>query len=235
MALAARLRSNDDDLDVPQVADDPDYARAAAVLTAFVEHAEGLRQERRRLQLEGHFQNRPARDNSPADQGLLAQLIALRSLPPLSPTPTPAPASASPAILAGLAVLAGEPVVPKPGLQEQVQLVDRQLAVLSDACRAQQEIVDAIRDEVSARYAKQIKPRWDAIVLSMYRDAQQLARSTAEFRDLRAKIVRAGITGNSVVLRAPNVRTPLVLGSETDWGSEISTWRRLLESWGLLK
>jgi hypothetical protein len=108
------------------------------------------------------------------------------------------------------------------------------IGVLDEAVRAQLEVVETIREEVSARYAKQLKPEWDRHVLAMYRSAQTLSASTTRFRQFRYEIIQAGIVGNSQVLRAPNVRAPLQLGAESDFGSEISSWRRLLEQWGLL-
>ena len=70
------------------------------------------------------------------------------------------------------------------------------------------------------------------MVLEMYRDAQQLSRTTTKFRTFRAHLMEKGI--RTATLRSVNVISPLQLGAEEDWQSEISHWRRTLESWGLL-
>jgi hypothetical protein len=182
--------------------------------------------------LEARFLGRDPNDDGPALQELRARLTALRALPPLRPQQAAAPDAPSAAVLAGVAVLNGEPVTAAPSRAAQVAAIDQATAVLGDAHREQMQVCAAILDELTVKYARQLLPAWNGLVLSMYRDAQALSRSTTRFREFRAAVMQKNI--RTELLRAPNVALPLTLGAEEDWQSEISGWRRTLESWGLL-
>jgi hypothetical protein len=233
MAMLRALRAVDDPADtIPNPLDDPAYAAAMQLLSAFNARYDRLGQEKLRFHYEQHFQARLGREDSYSDQPLRAQLAALRALPPLEPTPVASPASPSPAIARGLAVLAGEKVDVAPSIAARIAECDRQLEVLSPAISAQTEICQSILGEITVRFAKQLLPAWNALVLQMFRDAQALSQSTQRFREFRAAIMARGIHTDR--LRNVNVASPLQLGSETDANSEITFWRRTLEDWGVL-
>jgi hypothetical protein len=235
MALLNRTKSANnptDDARIPDPRDDPDYAAAAALLASFNARYDGLEQEKQKLDLEARFAGRSARDDGPALRELRARLAALRALPPLKPMQAAAPAATSPAIAAGIALLQGQPVAPAPSYAAQITAIDAQLSVLSSAIRDQSEVCDGLLREQIEVCAKQVLPRWNSMVIEMYRDAQQLSRSTTRFRAFRAQIVARGICTET--LKSPNVVSPLQLGAEDDFRSEISRWREILAAWGLL-
>jgi hypothetical protein len=93
---------------------------------------------------------------------------------------------------------------------------------------------DRIAGDLSFRYSTELRPAWDRLQIEMYRAAQELVRSAARVRAFRTEMIAAGITPASQVIRMPPIRAPLFLGSESDWDSEISGWRRQLEAWNLL-
>jgi hypothetical protein len=95
-------------------------------------------------------------------------------------------------------------------------------------------IVAEIAAELTLEYSLRLRPAWNALQLELYRAAQELARTTRRVRELRASIVAAGIGSRSDVLAMPGVRSPLILGDESDWHSEIAQWRRILEQIGIL-
>jgi hypothetical protein len=235
MAMTLRaLRAVDDPADtIPDPFSDPEYAAAMQLLSAFNARYDRLGQEKLRLHYEQHFQARPfGKPDSYSDQPLRARLAALSALPPLEPTPVASPASPSPAIARGLAVLAGEKVDVAPSIGARIAECDRQLEVLSPAISAQTEICQSILGEITVRFAKQLLPAWNALVLQMFRDAQALSQSTQRFREYRASVMARGIHTDR--LRNVNVASPLQLGAETDPNSEITFWRRTLEDWGVL-
>jgi hypothetical protein len=228
MALP-RLRAIDDPADaIPDPLDDPAYAAATELLTKFNERWHRLDQERLRLHYEIYFSNRTAADNN-TDKMLREKLAGLRALPPLQPTPTAAPSASSKAIADAIAVLEGQKVEPS---APQAVEVERQLAALRPGINEQTEVCEAILAELTVKYAKQLLPARNERVLAMFRAAQELSRARQRFREFRAAIVQKNIrTG---LLRNVNVASPLQLGSEADWNSEISHWRRTLEEWHLL-
>ncbi len=232
----ALLRKNDtadlSDAAIPDPAVDPDYSRALELLSAFNQRYDRLEKEKQRLRLEAHFAGRSAEKDDYTNGQLRIRLSALRAEPPLKPELTAAPAAPSPAITRGLAVLAGETITPAPSYAAQVADLDRQLAILDPAIREQTEVCSALLGDLSVEYARRLLPAWNAKVLAVFRAAQELSRATTQFREYRAAVMARNI--KTELLRAPNVVSPLQLGSETDWNSEISHWRRTLESWNVL-
>jgi hypothetical protein len=235
MALLSRNKPADnltDEARIPDPRDDPDYARALDLLTAFNRRFDRLEKEKQRLSLEVHFVGRSTDKDSSNDAQLRLKLKALRAEPPLKPMQPDAPAAPSTAIAAGIKVLQGEPVTRAPGYTAQISDIDGQLAVLGAALREQTEICDELLGRQIEICAMQVLPRWNSMVLEMYRDAQTLSRTTSKFRTFRAHVMEKGI--RTETLRNVNVISPLQLGAEEDWQSEISHWRRTLEAWGLL-
>ena len=209
---------------IPDPADDPGYASAMDLLATFNRRYGRLGKEKQRLDLEIHFADRPRDKDGYTDQELRTRLDALRALPPLEPTPAASPASPSPAIARGLAVLAGEKVAVAPSFAARIAECERQQAALSPAIAEQTHVCSAILGELTVRYAKQLLPTWNSLVVQMYRDAQALSRSTTRFREFRAAVMQKNI--RTELLRNVNVVSPLQLGAEADWDSEISRWRR---------
>ena len=156
-------------------------------------------------------------------------------LPPQADAPPADRVEQPAAVSAGLRLLAGETITPPPDRIERRQELDRELEILDAAIREQQEVRDGIAAQLTVEYAKLVQPRWNEIQLEMYRAAQELARTARRVRDFRAAIVAAGIGSASTILSIPNVRAPLILGDESHYDSEISGWRRTLESMGVIK
>jgi hypothetical protein len=133
-----------------------------------------------------------------------------------------------------MALLAGGIVPKQMDHAAAIADLDRQIIAMHDAVIAQTEVVYEIDAQITLELATDLKPAWDALQLRWYRSAQDFASVTREVRDLRARITAAGIGARSDVLAMPNVRSPLLLGDESAWDSEISGWRRTLERLGVL-
>ena len=238
MALLSRTKTQQtDDEAVPRLHDDPRIQPAQALLTTFNERYEYVKRRRLQLDYEAHFGNRPEGDDrNETDKLLRSRLRLLRAELPPQADARPAGGGEQPAaISAAIRLLAGETITPPPDRAERRQELDRELEILDAAIREQQEIRDGIAADLTVEYAKLVQPRWNEIQLEMYRAAQELARSARRVREFRAAIVAAGIGSASTILSTPNVRAPLILGDESQWDSEISGWRRTLESMGVLK
>jgi hypothetical protein len=227
-----RLRAVPQEDPIRNVNDDPRMRGPLELLGAFEQRYELLKRARLRLTYENHFAGRLAADDSEQDRPLRSKLLELQGDPPLQRSPPRELPAASEAIRRGMLVLAGEPVETAPTIAGQITEIDRQLVVLGAAITEQRENVDEKLAEVAAEYGRELLPVWNAAVLEMYRAAQELSRSTTRFRELRARCIHAGI--RTEILRAPNVSAPLVLGDESDNTSQLSFWRKTLESWGIV-
>lgn len=222
-------------IDVPDLRADPRYIAAASLLAEFRARHERLEQERIRLAIEHQLRGKAPDEKSPADAQLRDRLAVLQALPPLPVAAAPGAAHAGDRIAKGKAILNGETVAAPADHSGKMAEIDRQLEAIREAIFEQSEVVNEIVGQITLEIATDLKPQWDALQLQWYRSAQEFARVTAQVHDLRARIVAAGILSRSDVLAMPAVRSPLILGSETSYDSEISHWRRILETLGILR
>jgi hypothetical protein len=209
------------------------------LLAAFHARLARINAGREALGYEAHFERRgDPREDSDQDRFLRERWRTLQKAseepePLTRPPPDKAPAPSA-AIAAGLKVLDGEPVVTRPDRAARLAELDRLATILGDAIREQTDIQSEISGRLSRRYCERLLPTWNAAQLAMYRAAQELARTAELLRDLRWRMTDAGIQPPSDLIKMPPVRAPLLLGREADFDSEISGWRRMLESWGVL-
>lgn len=226
---------------IPRIYDDPAYAEAVALLTAFQRRLAAIERDRMIITYELDFAGRQAEPASTTDSMLRARWAALvaeaaaEGSAPVAPAAAAKAPAPSAAIAAAQALLAGEPVPVAPDHRARMVQIDRDHTLIRAAIFEQAEIVDQIAAELTFQYAKQLQPAWNALQLEMYRAAQELSRSTARVRAFRSAITAAGIGSRSDILSMPNVRSPLILGNESQYDSEISGWRRILENMGILK
>jgi hypothetical protein len=224
-----RLLRDAAEVTIPRLLDDAGYAAEVDLLTSFRDRAERLEREKQRLDLENYFVGKSPDPKSPQDSAMRARLALLRADPPLTPVTSPSPAAPSPTIAAGIEVLAGKPVAPPPDHRAKIQEIDRQITALKAAIMEQTEVCERITGELTLEYATRLRPAWNQLQVEMFRAAQELARSAKRVREFRSAITAAGIQSRSDILAMPNVRAPLMLGDESVYDSEISTWRRILE------
>jgi hypothetical protein len=233
MALAARLRAVLPEEDaIRDIHTDARLKGPIELLAAFEQKYHLLERARLRLSYQNHFAGRSAVDDSEADKPLRARLAELESDPPLRPIPPRTLPTASAAISRGLQILAGEKIEPAPTIALQIAEIDGQLTDLGRAIAEQREDVDAISGELAAEYGRSLLPAWNAKVIAMFRAFQEASRATTDFREFRARIINAGI--RTEILRSPNVSAPLILGDESDNTSQITFWKKTLQTWGLL-
>jgi hypothetical protein len=223
------LRGDPFDVVVPSLRNDAEYAAAETLLAAFSARLDQVERDRQIVDYEHHFFTRSSQSDSHTDKQLRVRLAALRAASsPASATPS-APSAPMPAIALGLAILEGEATPAPAGHEARVRALERNRDALGAAIGAQTEILDAIADRLTLKYATQLIPAWNALQLEMYRAAQELSRATQRVQQFRSRITAAGIRSRSDLLLTPNVRAPLMLGNESQWDSEISGWRRILE------
>jgi hypothetical protein len=231
------------EIEIPQLADDPRYAAATAYRDIFANIARNCDAWTTHLTREAFLEAKPVNPKSPDDTYQRALLEAGKALPPL-PGDEATPESSGPVDVPGYAkspyvtgILKRLDGVAIPKRRSRAERLAWIAEIRHDAWHAhadQQELCDQIADELTFEYSKRLKPQWDSLQLEFYRDAQRLSRTAGRVREFRNAITRAGIRNRSDVLAMPNVRSPLVLGDESVYDSEISGWRRILESLGIL-
>ena len=241
MPVAKFRQSEPDPFEAPIVAplaDDPEYAAAVALLAALRARDERRQQELDRLALERHFENKPSAMSDGARDAMLRQrLVKLLELPSYwhqegtDPAPTTIPA---PALARGLELLRGGDVSPELSRAERLGRLHREGMILDEAIRFQTGVVDELRNEISYRVCSELRGHHDAVLLTFYRAAQALAAITDRERDFRSAVITAGYEVRPDLISPPFITAPLMLGSEKQYDSQISAYRRHLQDKGIV-
>jgi hypothetical protein len=96
-------------------------------------------------------------------------------------------------------------------------------------------LIEDLRNTLADEQQRRLRPAHGKLLVEIFRTCQQLAETAARERRFRSALVSAGFTARSDLLPAPAVLSAiLLLGAETDWSSQISEFRRFLESRKLL-
>jgi hypothetical protein len=241
MATLSRLRNiitdPDDEIKVPNLRVDPRLVPTEELLQAFCDKLNQLERRKKALILRYQLRDKGPLDRSNDTVMFREQLARLEKEDgAVSPKAPAAPELVgSKTLLDALAVVKDLPIVATLDHAGQLKMLDRQLEAIELGVREQTEIRDALVAELSLEYSKNLAPAWNELHLQQYRAAQELSRVTAKVRKLRADVVLSGMKSCSWILATPNVRSPLILGDESQYDSEISGWRRILEGMGILR
>jgi hypothetical protein len=120
-------------------------------------------------------------------------------------------------------------------MARQIELQNMEI-VVEAGLRDARALVKALCDDIGDGQNRLVQKIHSALHVQLFRCCQALAETAEQERATRAAVAAAGYTVRSDVLPAPAVLSALLLlGSELDYGSQISQFRRLLQSRGLLK
>jgi predicted nucleic acid-binding Zn-ribbon protein len=133
------------------------------------------------------------------------------------------------AIVAAQKLMAGDDAVLPTDLDREEVNLRRRLAVLSPAIRAQRERIEKIRDELSFQAALKLKRRHQASREAILEAARGLAATIEAERAVRLELLDAGLNAVDHVLPPSSLAAGVALGSEIDFDSQISRFRRLIE------
>jgi hypothetical protein len=119
--------------------------------------------------------------------------------------------------------------------QARIAAARRKLETLGPAIRAQREVVDKVRRELSIVAAKGLQPDHRRALLELLEAARTLsARAEAE-REIRVNLFDRGFTTCDSILPPPMLRGSLVIGDEENSTSDLSIFARQLRELGLDK
>lgn len=222
----------------------PRFAAASAIMVRLTAGLSALDREIDALRIEQHLGTLGAESaRTLRNQDLRERLDRHRAASPKEkPKPQAAPAAddlPAPVVVALEALDAGararrseklaELEYLRAGARAEVDLLEADRVVVQRAIVAQQEVLDRLRDELSAQVAEHRKAAKRERVLAVFRAAQQFAGAIDAERDFDRESAEAGYTPRPDLLPTITLRSALVLGSERFFDSEISRVRRLLE------
>jgi hypothetical protein len=152
----------------------------------------------------------------------------------VEPAPRP-PGVVPPEVKAGLEIFsAGAPKAPQNHAGRLSELADMEI-VVDEAIRINAKQIEELRGQVGFEAAKQLQKKHDALCVSLFRASQKLAEAAEAERSLRVAYTSTGFRPRSDLLPAPAILSSiLLLGSEADWESQISQYRRFLQQRNLL-
>jgi hypothetical protein len=175
----------------------------------------------------------PRRREFEAKRDALRAKLDIGAPEPVKPEPGELPAS----IQAALTVFnSGEAAKFAPTrMARQTELQNMEI-VVETGLRDAAEMVRALRDEIGDGQNRLVQKAHGALHVQLFRACQAVAEVAEQERATRAAVAAAGYTVRTDILPAPAVLSALLLlGSELDYGSQISQYRRLLQARGLLK
>lgn len=220
---------------IPPLGSNPQYAEHAAVRRALMD-AKAARQARLDLLV---VEDGIAQESvGPRKVMLAGRADALRKLAisaSLKPPEPPAADDGMPADLAvALKLLSGESVEQPLDRDQRKRELRRELAILDAGWRAVEVLMADVRDAETARVAQSLQPEHEARLLAIYQAAAALAEAMQNERMLVSNFITSGYGDASHILRRPGLSAGTRLGSFDEHDSEISTFRRKLQDWGVL-
>jgi hypothetical protein len=114
------------------------------------------------------------------------------------------------------------------------ELADMQI-VVEDGISAVRILIDEQRRDASYDEAQKLQKRHGELSVLLFRAAQAFAEAAEAERSLRSAHTSAGYSPRYDVLPGLQLGAVLVLGTESDYASQISQYRRFLQSKGLIK
>jgi hypothetical protein len=114
------------------------------------------------------------------------------------------------------------------------ELADMEI-IVSEGIGAVRALIDEVRRDASYDEAAKLQKRHGELSLALFRAAQQFAEAAEAERSLRTAFTGAGYSPRYDQLPGLQLGAVLVLGTESDYASQLSQYRRFLQDKGLLK
>ena len=206
------------------------YATAMSVLSLLEQGLRRVDLEKDWLEAERWLARQPKDKRALERRDQLAKLRA-----PAPKVADLAPGDLPPAVREALELLKTGTRPVRQDRQAVIVALEADAQVVREAIGVWTVVVDCIRSELVAAQAKKDRKQHDELVLAAFRADQAASAAQDALAEFRRSRIDAGYTPwRSDLLPAPVSREALIRGSETDFDSEISRRRRLLEQWKIL-
>ncbi len=220
-----------DDERLPPLSAHPEYARLAALdsaLTAAIE------ERHRSLRIDELERAGKVLEGKGGRARALCESLAVLKAEQRANAAPQAPAEWPDTSSAAAKLLAGHPV---PRAEDRATMRERlhgEIKVLGDALRETGRRMEEIRSAASAEAALQLREEHRAVLRSILDAGVGLAAAVEAERAIQVRLVDAGYAFQFHILPRPCLPGAAALGSAHEWSSQISQYRRLLESQGAL-
>jgi hypothetical protein len=234
MAFSRRTQTAADDPLTP-LAEVPAYAHLRPIRAALAAAQEARRRELDLILLEEELRRPTAGSaNGPRAQMQRERLAALRAqAAPKSALVTDATGLPDSVALA-LRLAEGGKVEPTPDHAARVKQLRTELERLHDGQMAVEHLMNEARAEASFVVAKQLVGRHQAILRTVYETAVALSAAIEAERELIVSVLNAGYEVRPEILVRPALDAASRLGTLHEVDSQLSWFRRRLETQGVL-
>jgi hypothetical protein len=138
-------------------------------------------------------------------------------------------------IVRALEVFSDKPVKDRPAPGARLAELDEMEIVVSAGIYDISALIAALRGDAGYDQAAALQKHHGALSLQLFRAAQKFAEAAEAERSLRTAFTSAGYSPRYDVLPGMQLSAVLVLGSESDYASQLSQYRRFLQDKGLLR
>jgi hypothetical protein len=148
--------------------------------------------------------------------------------------PAPKPGALPDSIVRALEVFSDKAVKDRPAPGARLTELDEMEIVVTAGLYDISAMIRDLRADAAHDEAQKLKKRHGELSLELFRCAQKFAESAERERSLRAAFTSAGYSPMHHILPGLQLSSVLVLGSESDYTSQLSSYRRFLEDRKLL-
>lgn len=153
-----------------------------------------------------------------------------------APVPAkPKPGALPDSVVRALAVFESNTPKDRPAQGMRLAELAEMEIVVSEGIGAVRTLIDEMRRDASYDQAAILQKRHGELGLALFRAAQAFAEAAEAERSLRTAFVGAGYSPRYDQLPGLQLGAVLVLGTESDYSSQLSQYRRFLQSRGLLR
>lgn len=235
---AARIRRLQGELNIRRFEDIPEAKPLLQVQSVLQGHLARISDEEELLAVQRYLAFNASKTGTTVDNMKVRRATLQKKLKADAPDPAPKPPRQLPdSVVAALAIF-NDPVqtTPKAQASRLVQLQDMAVTV-GVGLRDIRALIEDLRTTAAFEVAKTLQKRHQTLCVGVFRCAQQLAEAFFAAQSVREAFTAAGFRARSDLLPSAVAELPvaLMLGSERDYSSQLSSYRRLLQARGLLK
>jgi hypothetical protein len=214
--------------------DHPEYQRLAGLRRAL---SAGLADRQREIDLAA-IESELARPSSGSARGPRADMMRaraeqLRKASPQPVEPAAAPDGLPPAIARAMALLQGEKVIP-PDRGARLKTLREEVVTIEAALTGVTVLLDELRSEQTHQAATALIPSHRAALAQILETAAAFSAAVQAEREIIVGLINAGYDAAEHILQRPGFPAASRIGTLQEHDSELSFFRRRLESLGVI-
>lgn len=235
MAILSRKPTPAFDPVITPLADHPEHIRLSAICRALLNAAADRQRELDLAAIEAELA-KPTSGSArgPRADTLRARAETLRKALPAPVVAQSEPDGLPPAVVAALALLQGEKVALQQDRGARLNQLRQELAIIEAASSGVSVLLDELKSEQTVEAATALSPKHRAALAEIYAAAAALAAAAQAEREIIVSLIGAGYDAAEHILQRPGLGAASRLGTLLEHDSEISFFKRRMQSLGVI-